>query len=79
MGIAALKDGQVATDPTNECANAACVAAGASVLYGGPAPGIVEGVEQFNLQLNTSPVAPVQQVAIFVSTLNTVVTVWVAP
>lgn len=79
LSIAPFKDGQIATGAANQCANNACVAAGASVLYGGPAPGIVAGAQQFNLQLSTPSVGAVQQVPIFVTGLNTTVTVWVAP
>jgi uncharacterized protein (TIGR03437 family) len=56
-----LADGQVATTMQDSCAGACQIAtlnaqnpANFSVLYGGPAPGYVAGVTQFNVHLGTT-------------------------
>jgi uncharacterized protein (TIGR03437 family) len=56
-----LADGQVATTMQDSCAGACQIAtlnaqnpANFSVLYGGPAPGFVAGVTQFNVHLGTT-------------------------
>jgi uncharacterized protein (TIGR03437 family) len=77
--FANLLDGQVPTQAQSAfCPIGTCVASQGTILYEGPAPGLVAGVTQVNLRLNFSIGGP-QQVSIFVYDFNTVVNIWVTP
>jgi uncharacterized protein (TIGR03437 family) len=81
--FAPLTDGQIATQAINACASTICSASQGTIVYAGAAPGIVAGVTQFNLQLNTGaqPVAikNLQQVAISVGGFTQSISLWVTP
>jgi uncharacterized protein (TIGR03437 family) len=79
-----LTDGQVALQAINSCPTSNCFASQGTIVYAGAAPGIVAGVTQFNLQLNTGPQpVPVkgqlQELAISVTGLNQLISIWVTP
>jgi hypothetical protein len=80
-------DGQVATYAQNDCLGA-CIATvqnvpNSRVVYGGPAPGIVAGVTQFNIELGSTVATggAAASVTDFSGILNLTVnlTIWVAP
>jgi hypothetical protein len=43
-----------------------CLASQGSIVYAGSTPGIVAGVTQFNLQLNSIPITGLEELAITV-------------
>lgn len=78
--FAPLTDGQVARQASSECIVLACSASQGIIVYAGAAPGIVAGVTQFNLQLNSGvQPAGLQQETISISGLNQTISVWVTP
>jgi uncharacterized protein (TIGR03437 family) len=76
-----LADGQIATQAQSVfCPTGSCLASEGAILYEGAAPGIVAGVTQINLQLNSSVSATrLTQVLILIEDFNALVTLWVSP
>ncbi len=76
-----LTDGQVATAAKDYCGGLCRLVspAGATIVYGGAAPGIVAGVTQFNVMMPPATVPNVQTLFPFGSLNGPYVEVWMAP